>query len=71
MTTYSVRNNARSSDMTERIYYLIGHKFSQFQALSGYFENKKVKVIKDYLRYKTVTSQNVSSEAKIKSFFIS
>ena len=57
--------------MTECIYYSIGHKFSQFQALSSYYENKKMKVIKGYLRYKTVTSQNVSSEAKIKNFFIS
>ena len=35
------RNNARSLDMTERICHLIGHKFSQFQALSGHFVNKK------------------------------
>ena len=27
--------------------------------------------IKGYLRYKTVTSQNVSSEVQIKNFFIS
>ena len=27
--------------------------------------------VKGYLRYKTITSQNVSSEAKIKHFFIS
>ena len=28
-------------------------------------------VIKGYLRYKTITSQNVSSKAQIKNFFIS
>ena len=28
-------------------------------------------IIKGYLRYKTITSQNVSSEAQIKNFFIS
>ena len=39
------RNNGRSSDMTERIYHLIGHKFSQFQALFGHFKNKKLKII--------------------------
>ena len=27
--------------------------------------------IKDYLHYKTITSQNVSSEAQVKNFFIS
>ena len=27
--------------------------------------------LKGYLRYKTITSQNVSSEAQIKNFFIS
>ena len=39
------RNNARSSDMTERIYYLMGDKFSQFQALSGHFVKRKLKII--------------------------
>lgn len=34
------RNNARSSGITERIYYLIGNKFSQFQALSGHLGRK-------------------------------
>ena len=29
------------------------------------------KFIKGYLRYKTIISQNVSSEAQIKNFFIS
>ena len=28
--TYRGQNNTRSSDMTERICHLIGHKFSQF-----------------------------------------
>ena len=30
----------------------------------------KNRVIKGYLRYKTITSENVSSEAQIKNFFI-
>ena len=38
-------NNARSSDMTERILLLIDHKFSQFQGLSGHFVNKKSTII--------------------------
>ena len=29
------------------------------------------KLLKDYLRYKTITSQNVSSEAQVQNFFIS
>ena len=28
-------------------------------------------IVKGYLRYKTVTSQNVLSEAQVKNFFIS
>ena len=28
-------------------------------------------IIKSYLRYKTIASQNVTSEAQIKNFFIS
>ena len=39
------RNNGRSSDMTEPIYHLIGHKFSQFETLFGHFKNKKLKII--------------------------
>ena len=27
-------------------------------------------ILKDYLRYKTITSQNVPSKAQIKNFFI-
>ena len=45
------RNNARSSDMTKRICYLIRPKFSQFQALSGSFENRKLKVVKFFFRF--------------------
>ena len=45
------RNNGRSSDMTERIYHLIGHKFSQFQALFGYFKNKKLKIILVHFKF--------------------
>ena len=37
---YRGRNSVRSSDMTEHICHLIGHKFSQFQALSGHFLKK-------------------------------
>ena len=39
------QGNAQSSDMTERICHLTVHKFSQFQALSGHFRNKKSKII--------------------------
>ena len=38
-------NNAQSLDMIEHIYHLIGHNFSQFQALSSHFVNKKSKII--------------------------
>ena len=38
------QNNARSSDTTEVICHLVGHKFSQFQALSSHFVNKKLKL---------------------------
>ena len=34
------RNNAWSSDMSECVCHLIGHKFSQFQALPSDFVNK-------------------------------
>ena len=37
--------NAWSSKMTEGIFHLIGHKLSQFQALSGRFGSKKLKII--------------------------
>ena len=35
------------------------------------FLKKRILNIKGYLRYKTITSQNVSSEAQVKVFFIS
>ena len=35
--TNRARNNAWSSDMTKCICHMMGHKFSQFQALSGLF----------------------------------
>ena len=38
---YRGQNNAWSSDMSKQIYHLMGHKFSQFQALPDYFVNKK------------------------------
>ena len=31
---------------------------------------KKLKIVKGYLHYKTITSQNVSSEAQVKNFFV-
>ena len=37
--------NARSSDITERIFNLIDSKFFQFQALIGHFVYKKMKII--------------------------
>ena len=37
-------------------------KFLYFQAIITEF-------LKGYLRYKTITSQNVSSEAQVKNFF--
>ena len=39
------QNNAWSSDMTEHICHLIGHKFSQSQALPGHFVKKNLKII--------------------------
>ena len=39
------QGNAQSLDMTERICHLTVDKFSQFQALSGHFGNKKLKII--------------------------
>ena len=45
MAFFRGRNKALSSDMTELICHLIGHKFSQFQALSGLFVKKKLKII--------------------------
>ena len=33
--------------------------------------DKKCVKLKDYLRYKTITCQNMSSETQIKKFFIS
>ena len=37
--------NTLSLDMTKRICHFIGRNFSQFQALSGHFVNKKLKII--------------------------
>ena len=39
------QNNAWSSDMTESIGHLIGHKLSQFQVLFSHFVKKKLKII--------------------------
>ena len=41
-----------------------------FKCLGKNTENKTF-IFKGYLRYKTITSQNVSSEAQVKNFFIS
>ena len=41
----SRRNNTWSSDMTECICHLIGHKYSQFQTLSCHFVKKNLKII--------------------------
>ena len=43
--THRGENNTWSSEMTKHICYLIGHEFSQFQALSGHFAKKKLKII--------------------------
>ena len=39
------QNNVRSPEKAKHIYHLIGHKFSQFQALFGYFMYKTVEII--------------------------
>ena len=45
--TFSLgRNNGWSLDMTELIWQLVGHKFSQFKALFVHFKNKKLILIK-------------------------
>ena len=38
------QNKALSSDMTKPICHLIGHKFSQFQALHSHFVKRKLKI---------------------------
>ena len=38
---------------------------------SNHIIKEQSRYLKGYLRYKTITSQNVSSEAQIKNFFIS
>ena len=45
------QNNAGSSNMTEQICHLIGYKCSQFQALSGHFVNKQLKIIQFLFRF--------------------
>ena len=45
------QNNAGSSNMTEQICHFIGHKCSQFQALSGHFLNKQLKIIQFPFRF--------------------
>ena len=46
-----------------------------FKILKEFFKGQKFSRVfqdfKGYLRYKTITSQNVSSEAQVKNFFIS
>ena len=39
----------------------------------GVFQHRPVipNMVKGYLRYKTITSQNGSSEAQVKNFFVS
>ena len=41
MYVKSNQKNAQSLDMIERIFHLMGHKFSQFQVLSDHFVKKK------------------------------
>ena len=41
MYVKSNKKNAQSLDMIERIFHLMGHKFSQFQVLSDHFVKKK------------------------------
>ena len=38
---------------------------------NNFAKNANIQLFKGYLRYKTITSQKVSSEAQIKNFFIS
>ena len=40
--------------MTERICPLIGHKYSQFQALSGHFVKKKLELFSSFLGFKII-----------------
>ena len=48
-----------------RQYYLVFLRFSE-QTVAWHFSE-----LKGYLRYKTITSQNVSPDAQVKNFFIS
>ena len=45
------QNNAWSSEMTKHIYHLIGHKFSQFEALFGHFMYKNVNYLPNNVLY--------------------
>ena len=56
------RNNTRSSDMTEYIYHLIGHKFFQFQALFGHFVKKKI--FSSFLGFQVIYQQSRNNEPK-------
>ena len=49
---------------------IIAGDYNTAKVLITFFPNI-VSNLKGYLRYKTITSQNVSSEAQVKNFFIS
>ena len=48
------QNNAPSWNITKHICHLIGHKFSQFQALPGHFVNKNQKLFSSFLGFKVI-----------------
>ena len=51
--------------MTEHICHLIGHKFSQFQALSGHFVKKKNwKLFSSFLGFKVIYQLSGNNEPK-------
>ena len=54
--------------MTERIYHLIGHNFSQFQILFGHFVYKKNEIISSFLGLMVIYQRSRNNEPKISLF---
>ena len=61
-------NSVKAHSTSENNFVLNKHAPKKIKILRG---KQKPHFIKGYLRYKTITSQNMPSKAQIKNFFIS
>ena len=64
---FSLTNNC--AQVLIILFFFISENSQKFTDLAKFTAEKMKFSIKGYLRYKTINSQNVSSEAHVKSFF--